>query len=250
MAIPIQSLWIGPELSKLEQLCIKSYLDNGHEFHLYVYEDVKGIPAGTTIKDANEILDKSEIFYYQNKSVAAFSNLFRYTLLYKKGGYWSDTDCICIKPLTFTSDFLFSSEPNETYTKSITNCGLMKFKQGSPEAAECIAIQMKHKELILAGKIQWGSGVDTAQQIVAQFKLEKSVLPWQACCTCLWNEFNTIIDSKAKGNAKAIRLLADLPSETVTIHCYNEMFRRNNIDKNASFDPDSLFECLKKKHGI
>ena len=31
-----------------------------------------------------------------NSSVSAFSNLFRFTLLYKKGGYWADTDLVCI----------------------------------------------------------------------------------------------------------------------------------------------------------
>ena len=62
----IQSLWIGTELSKLERLSIKSFLDNGHEYHLYLYDTVKNIPEGAVVKDANEILDKSEIFYYKN----------------------------------------------------------------------------------------------------------------------------------------------------------------------------------------
>ena len=47
MKLPIiQSFWVGEPLSKLEQLCIQSFLDNGHEFHLYVYDDVQGIPEG------------------------------------------------------------------------------------------------------------------------------------------------------------------------------------------------------------
>ena len=33
----IQSLWIGPRLSNMEHLCIKSFIDHGHKFHLYIY---------------------------------------------------------------------------------------------------------------------------------------------------------------------------------------------------------------------
>ena len=38
-------------------------------------------------------------FIYKNGSVSAFSNLFRFTLLYKKGGYWIDADLLCVKPI-------------------------------------------------------------------------------------------------------------------------------------------------------
>jgi len=62
----IQGLWIGPELSVMEQLSVVSFLQNGHEYQLYVYEEPKNIPAGTVIKDANEILPSSSIFQYQH----------------------------------------------------------------------------------------------------------------------------------------------------------------------------------------
>ena len=37
----IQGLWIGETLSTMEYLSIKSFLDNGHEYHLYTYGEVK-----------------------------------------------------------------------------------------------------------------------------------------------------------------------------------------------------------------
>lgn len=97
----IQGLWIGPELSRLEKLCINSFLKNGHEFHLYTYQDVIGIPEKCKIKDANDIIPKDEIFYYSDTkgNPSAFSNMFRYKLLYDLGGYWSDMDMICLKKI-------------------------------------------------------------------------------------------------------------------------------------------------------
>ena len=44
--------------------------------------------------------------------------------------------------------------------------------------------------------------------------------------------------------------MSDIPEEMVCIHLWNEVLRRNKIDKNSTFDPDSLFELFKKKHGI
>ena len=40
MTDPIQSLWIGGELSPMEQLSIASFLAHGHEYHLYSYGEV------------------------------------------------------------------------------------------------------------------------------------------------------------------------------------------------------------------
>ena len=51
----IKSLWIGDQLSRLEQLCIKSFLYHGHEFHLY------------TSLHSNEELDIKNPFYIDDK---------------------------------------------------------------------------------------------------------------------------------------------------------------------------------------
>lgn len=246
----IQSLWIGDSLSKLEQVCIKSFIDNGHKFHLYTYGPVKNIPEGVTVKDGNEILHESEIFRYKNGSVSAFSNLFRFTMLYKKGGYWVDTDVICVKPFRYTTDFVISSEPNNFYTDKIINAGVLKFKKGSIEALEGINIQRKNKEQILSGNIQWGSGPSCVKQIVNKFNLHEYVLPWTAICTCLWSDFNSLINPYGNFNSKIIKSPEQFPTEMVGIHLWNELFRRNNINKNDTFHPDSLIEHFKKKHNI
>ncbi len=45
-------------------------------------------------------------------AIPAISSLFRYRLLYEKGGWYFDTDCILIKPLTsfFKLDYVFAWE--------------------------------------------------------------------------------------------------------------------------------------------
>lgn len=43
----IASFWYGSDLSWLEAVCIKSYLDRGHQFVLYTAGTLTGIPEGT-----------------------------------------------------------------------------------------------------------------------------------------------------------------------------------------------------------
>jgi hypothetical protein len=90
----IQSLWVGDKLSLLEQLSIASFVRNGHEFHLYTYNNISDVPDGTQLKDANEIILEKNVFTYCNGSYAGFADWFRWALLYKKGNYWVDTDVI------------------------------------------------------------------------------------------------------------------------------------------------------------
>lgn len=111
MKLPIiQSLWIGKPLSNLEKLCIQSFLDYGHEFHLYTYAKLDGVPKGAVIKDANEILPSKFIYGEKTGRIASFSDWFRYALLAKRGGFWVDTDVICIKPFAFTDSLVVGKE--------------------------------------------------------------------------------------------------------------------------------------------
>src|ERR1043166_3453429 len=107
----IQGLWIGPELSVMEQLSIASFLQNGHEYHLYVYDAVKNVPPRAVIRNANEILPTPRVFQYKHQaSCAGFANFLRYKLLLERGGWWVDTDVVCLKPFDFADEYVFASE--------------------------------------------------------------------------------------------------------------------------------------------
>ena len=111
---PVQSLWIGAALSTMERLSIRSFLAQGHPFHLYVYAEVENVPAETTLLDARSILPESEIFVYAKGigkgSYAAFSDLFRYKLLLERGGWWVDLDMVALRPFEFDRQHVFGYE--------------------------------------------------------------------------------------------------------------------------------------------
>jgi hypothetical protein len=114
----VNGLWIGSELSEVESLCIRSWINQGYEFHLYCYDRIKGIPEGTVVKDANEIISEKKIFTTIRGSYAHFADWFRWTLLYNNGGIWSDMDVVCIKQLPHLS-VIFAPEKDGLYNTSV-----------------------------------------------------------------------------------------------------------------------------------
>lgn len=247
----MQSLWIGEELSIMESMCINSFLKNGYKYHLYTYNHVKNVPIGTILKDANEILDKSEIFTYKNKSYSAISNRFRFELLYKKGNMWVDTDVVSIKKYNFTEDdkYIIFTESNKKYNEEKIGACILKFPKGDPILLDAIEICKQKKEEILDGKIMWGIGPSTVNEIVKKYSLYKYLKPWRFANSCSCHHALSITDPnfKSRDPQKYITNLKDLSDETYFIHLWHELWRRNNIDKNGFFPENSLFKQLINK---
>jgi glycosyltransferase involved in cell wall biosynthesis len=113
----VHGLWIGPTLSKMELLTIHSFVRHGHEFHLWVYDKIQTpLPKGVILQDANKIIPRNRIFRKADTdsetgvgkgSCSPFSDLFRYKLLYEKGGYWVDMDVTCLRPFNFKEPYVF-----------------------------------------------------------------------------------------------------------------------------------------------
>lgn len=99
----VQALWVGPKLRWIEELSMLSFLQNGWRYHLYAYDDIENLPDGVEVMDASLIVPRDEVFTEKAKSGAhkgslgAFSDLFRYALLAKKGGLYCDTDVINLR---------------------------------------------------------------------------------------------------------------------------------------------------------
>jgi mannosyltransferase OCH1-like enzyme len=230
----IQGLWIGPELSLMERLSIASFLSNGHEYHLYVYDDMSGVPTGATVKDGNDILPASMIFRYEkHESFSAFSNFFRYKLLLERGGWWADSDMVCLKPFDFGHEYVFSSEMSGGH--QFTNCGIIKAPQGSP-AMEYAWNVCRSKQ---PEKLVWGEvGPRLMAESIKRLSLERFVMEPRVFCPFGYTEWDEVI---------APDKVWDL-SDAYAVHLWNEMWRRNERDKNQPYHPRCLYEQLKEKY--
>ncbi|MFK5997755.1 MAG: class I SAM-dependent methyltransferase [Rhodobacterales bacterium] len=95
----IGTLWVGDQLSWLEQLCLKSFLDHGHEVVLFKYDDVANVPDGVRIEDANQILPADKIIRHAKTGSPAYhADVFRLHMLAQTDCIWADTDAFCTQP--------------------------------------------------------------------------------------------------------------------------------------------------------
>jgi hypothetical protein len=234
MRDPVQSLWIGPELSAMERLSIRSFLANGHPFHLYLYDDVRGIPDGAEVRDAREILPESMIFQYSEyKTFAGFANYFRYKLLLDRGGWWSDVDSVCVRPLDFDAPYVFSSERHEG-VQYINNGNLRAPRASAIFAEAWETCQAKDPATMRFGEM----GPRLVSALVAKHDLGAFVQPPEVFCPLGYEEWERLLDPEPP----------PVPEETRAIHLWNEMWRRADRDKNAAYARASLYEQLKARY--
>jgi len=237
----VQSLWIGNSFSVMEKLGASSFIKNDNEFHLYSYEKIEGIPEGVVIKDANEIISEDKIFKYKKyNTYSAFANLFRYKLLLEKGGYWVDMDIVSFKKFDYTDDYIFTQERISKkrlfgYNHQINNC-IIKVPAGSEIMDYCYKEALKKN----SDSLHWGqTGPELLTKAVYLFKMEEYITKPNRFYPIAWWEWKEFISENPKKN---------ILNNSDAIHFYNEMWRREGVDKSADFPESSIYEQLKKKY--
>ena len=231
----IQGLWIGPELSVMEQLSIASFLLTGHEYHLYAYDELRNVPRGTVIKDASEILPSSKVFQYkQQPSYAGFANFFRYKLLLERGGWWADTDIVCLKPFDFPESHVFATEICRGF--EVVTSGIIK----APSGSEAMAYAWQVCQTKDPQQLVWGeTGPRLIGETVSKFSLEEYVQPYYVFSPLAYSDWHRVLEPHIE---------PALVANSYAIHLWNEMWRSAGQDKNARYDDQCLYEQLKRRY--
>ena len=217
-----QSLWIGSRLSVMERLSIQSFLDHGYTFHLYAYQTVENVPAGTVVLPGEQILPADSIFCYRKGygkgSFSAFSNLFRYKLLLDRGGWWTDLDCVCMKPMEFDDEHVVGNERPPGGELQIAS-GLIKAPPGSRLLKFCWDACRK----VDLSQIKWGQiGPRLLTKAVHTAGVPVCVVgPDGFCPIDYWNIWQLI----EAGHA---------PPNCYSIHLWNSRWRKERLDPDAS----------------
>jgi Alpha 1,4-glycosyltransferase conserved region/Glycosyltransferase sugar-binding region containing DXD motif len=229
----IQSLWVGARLSNLERLAIRSFLFHGHPFRLYVYGSVEGVPDGVEIADANEILPVDHVVE-TGGTYAGFADFFRYKMLLSVGGWWVDTDTVCLRPFDFESPFIFSSE----YVKDVVcvNNGIMRAPAGSPVMDYAWNRCTTNG---LAGAKLGQFGPKLMQEAVERFGLREYVQRPCVFCPVPYSDWEKLTDPEAAWH---------FGEATYAVHFWNEMWRWGKKDKDRPYPMACLFERLKQQY--
>lgn len=250
---PIQMLWVGGRLSRLELLCVRSFLAHRHPVHLYHYDDVPNAPAGVELRDADAILPgalapRKPVPPFAQGSMKSFSNVFRYHLLHRLGGWWADMDFVCLRPWRFDAPALTASTLEERWGR-IANCCAMRFPAGHPVLSSCIEA-CDRPEARANGYIETGPLLlhrVLGELGSAHLMLAPSVfcpVPWNATWQLLRPLWRRFTPGELLQRIRRPHLSMCYRSDTVACHLWNELWRKAGRDKDAR----GPFSCLYERY--
>ena len=265
----INGLWISPDgkpLSNLERLCIYSFCANGHDFHLWTYGDLPNVPTDTSpgnvvVRDGNEILPANKMFFVK-KSLAGFSDWFRWKLIAQFGGWYADMDMVCLRPLSLSDEFVMYKDSPDS-----VNCSLMKFPK-KHYFAEALANACEHpgrfvpwdtpkrrmNKIILSFKFWknayakhgWGGVAGPLPQTLAarHFGILQNAKPFWMTQFPPWN----FVDSLFNSDLYDAGVLSPLLQNAHALHFCGKSMADTGLDKNGAFHTNSAFEILKRRY--
>lgn len=241
---PVQMLWIGARLSNLERLSMASFVANGHPVHLYSYGGVENVPAGVVAFDAREILPESSVFAYADGfgrgSPAAFANRFRYKLLLERGGMYADADIVCLRPFEFAEamEHAIASEriPQADGQVRLNAC-FLKAPAGSDAMRAC-SDECATRD---PASLRWGeTGPELVTRVFGERGMRRFALAPEVINPVDWWDAHRL----------ALLPLPQGPASTHAVHFWNELWRQQRLDKDATYAPDCAFETLKRRYGV
>jgi len=256
--VDVNMFWHGPALSRLEQLCISSFVHHGHRVLLHVYEEPGGVPPGVTLCDAQAIIPREQVFIHASTgSLAPFSDWFRYRLLHERGGLWADTDMVCLRPFIHPETMIFGWQDESTINNAVLGlpprhalAAVMIERCESPNRAlpgDSWKIRRRKLQRRLLGhsaaNAAWGnSGPRGLTQAINEQNHTAAAVPFWHFYPISYANWHTVFDSSLRDNP-------GLTAGSHGLHLWNEMSRRSpGFDKNGRFPPDSLFEQLCRRY--
>jgi hypothetical protein len=153
-----QSLWVGPRLRWIERLSMATYLANGWRYRLFVYETPENVPEGVELADATSVIDRRQVFRedagsgMHKGSLGAFSDLFRYLMIARFGGMWTDTDVINLRAFDPEGARFLATERTDAGLIGL-NGAMMAAPAGDPLQKEAASASL---ERLQAGDFHFG----------------------------------------------------------------------------------------------
>jgi Alpha 1,4-glycosyltransferase conserved region/Glycosyltransferase sugar-binding region containing DXD motif len=216
-----QSFWHGEALSPYELFCLQSFVTCGYDVDLYTYNANLVVPAGVRVCDAASLVSRDRVFVYQAEgfgkgSPSAFSNFFRYKLLVEKGGWWIDTDVVCLTDRIPLVDEFYARQDAD-----LVACGTMYFKPHHPVMVRCLEQATK-----LGRTVKWGdSGPRLFTRVLTDCGLIERAVPASVCYP---THYTQALDALRPSQTAA---LAPQLEGALFLHLWNGMLTFGGVNK-------------------
>jgi Alpha 1,4-glycosyltransferase conserved region len=234
-----QSFWWGESLSPYEWLSLKSFIDFGHDFDLYTFDPRLAVPAQVRLRDAAELASRDEFFVYQDGfgkgSPAAFANLFRYRLLAERGGWWVDTDVVCLS--ADIPDYpRFVARQDDDFV----NIAVMRFAPHDPVMLKCLG-----RAIEIGRSVRWGdTGPQLLTQVLQQLRQTEAIFDSSLCYPIHYNDALAVLRP-----SQAQRVAAQLAGAW-SLHLWNEMLKGAGVRKTYLPPQGSMLRGLVDRHQV
>lgn len=233
-----RAFWHKGPLSPYERLCLTSFIAKGHDLTLYCYERIE-VPRRVELADASTVFPEKDVFFYKHGpgagSVAGFSNWFRYKLLHELGGWWTDTDVICLSEMVPESSLSFAYQDDATL-----NCALLKIPAGHPLSGTLL-----REALALGRNFEWGQcGPHLLTRVVAELQLGHWALPSSAFYPLPYSRARDVLVPELRDK------VAQAAGRSYFIHLWNEMLRQARVAKNIPPPAGSYLWEKFVEHGV
>ena len=240
LANKVQSFWYQGKLSPWEQLCLSSFVKHGYDVDLYSYDSHLESPPRIVVRDATQILPETDVFFYKTAAavgkISAFSNLFRYVLLRERGGWWIDTDVICLKRLPDSEGFLVGYEDENTINGAIIYS----------EPRNPILIDAAEKCKAVGKDASWGeAGPRLLTHLVKAHGMVGKALPVHVFYPIHWSEVAHMLLLPEYREQAKIRC-----ERSSALHLYNEMLARVGVPKSLLPPGGSILSDIFQEYGV
>jgi len=242
----VVSLWIGP-VTKMEKLCVQSFIQNGFEFDLYTYDSIPGLVqalapvtgkggGSLVVLDARAVLPDTDVFESPRVDgtpggLTAFSNIWRYKYLVENGGMWVDMDMVCAQSF-LESPFPFVPLESET------DPGLCVMN--SPRAGDPFfkALLDTAQRRVQQPSYRFGdSGPKLVKDLLNSYPYVQRTSP-HLFCALPCKDFANVTKSGFELDAGA------------AVHLWREMWVTAKLDRDGTYPGDSLYERWKRQYGV
>lgn len=261
----IAMLWVKGPLSYVEQLCVQSFLDVGHEVTLYHYSPVTLVPEGVTLVHGDAILKRDDFIKHQRtNSLALFSDVFRYHLLTKSDRtIWADTDAYCMKPFETETGHYFGWESTHHINGGVLGlppdssalAGLLEMTQDeygipewySPKVKANLQAQADAGTPVHVGDLPWGVwGPHAVTHYLQKTGEDTYAFPCEVLYPVPFPKRRRMVKAAKLRSAEAF-----LRDETTSIHLYGRRIREFLAARPDGLpEKDSLLDHLLIKHSI
>jgi hypothetical protein len=168
----IYSLWINGNLWDVHKLCVKSVQNFGHKLIIYSFD--KNITTECEVRDAREIMDEKEIYYYKNMmggnpnfKFGGIAEKLKAKMLGSLGGVHIDLDVVFLKEFDYAQEYVFRPH----------NLGIVGNVIKAPVWSELSQLYYRWTEKINENNTDWEKSFKGLNQFVKDLNLEQYIAP-------------------------------------------------------------------------